>query len=137
MSKRRDRPYQTGRSKHWVKVKNRKHPAMGRVMKKLCMQGTVVWHQPKTSGCERSRPHESRSLTFRASNHQLILLEAFNRARSHFIQNGFILRRIDVQTNSIAGNCPRPANRAGYTRREAAVANSVISHALRLRRQLR
>jgi ATP-dependent DNA ligase len=32
VSKRRDRPYQAGRSKHWVKVKNRKNPAMGRVM---------------------------------------------------------------------------------------------------------
>jgi bifunctional non-homologous end joining protein LigD len=32
VSKRRDRPYQSGRSKHWVKVKNRKHPAMSRVM---------------------------------------------------------------------------------------------------------
>ena len=27
-----DRPYQAGRSKHWVKVKNRRHPAMDRVM---------------------------------------------------------------------------------------------------------
>ena len=32
VSKRRDRPYQAGRSKRWVKVKNRKHPAMSRVM---------------------------------------------------------------------------------------------------------
>ena len=32
VSKRRDRPYQAGRSKHWVKVKNRTHPAMERVM---------------------------------------------------------------------------------------------------------
>ena len=32
VSKRRDRPYQAGRSKHWVKVKNRQHPAMDRVM---------------------------------------------------------------------------------------------------------
>jgi bifunctional non-homologous end joining protein LigD len=32
VSKRRDRPYQAGRSKHWMKVKNRKHPAMDRVM---------------------------------------------------------------------------------------------------------
>jgi len=32
VSKRRDRPYQAGRSWHWVKVKNRKHPAMERVM---------------------------------------------------------------------------------------------------------
>ena len=32
VSKHRDRPYQSGRSKHWVKVKNRKHPAMARVM---------------------------------------------------------------------------------------------------------
>jgi hypothetical protein len=28
----RDRPYQAGRSKHWVKIKNRQHPAMERVM---------------------------------------------------------------------------------------------------------
>lgn len=32
VSKRRDRPYQAGRSKHWVKIKNRTHPAMNRVM---------------------------------------------------------------------------------------------------------
>ena len=32
VSKRRDRPYQPGRSKHWIKVKNRQHPAMSRVM---------------------------------------------------------------------------------------------------------
>src|SRR4029077_20661861 len=35
VSKRRDRPYQAGRSKHWVKVKNRTHPAMSRVMEAL------------------------------------------------------------------------------------------------------
>jgi len=35
VSKRRDRPYQGGRSKYWVKVKNRKHPAMIRVMEAL------------------------------------------------------------------------------------------------------
>jgi ATP-dependent DNA ligase len=34
VSKRRDRPYQGGRSKHWVKVKNRKHPAMSRVWRR-------------------------------------------------------------------------------------------------------
>ena len=28
VSKRRDRPYQAGRSKYWVKVKNRRDPAM-------------------------------------------------------------------------------------------------------------
>ena len=33
VSKRRDRPYQAGRSKHWVKVKNPEHPGMSRVMK--------------------------------------------------------------------------------------------------------
>jgi ATP-dependent DNA ligase len=32
VSKRRDRPYQGGRSKHWIKVKNRSHPAINRVM---------------------------------------------------------------------------------------------------------
>jgi bifunctional non-homologous end joining protein LigD len=31
VSKRRDRPYRGGRSPGWVKVKNRKHPAMERV----------------------------------------------------------------------------------------------------------
>jgi ATP-dependent DNA ligase len=32
VSKRRDRPYEAGRSKHWLKVKNRTNPAMERVM---------------------------------------------------------------------------------------------------------
>jgi hypothetical protein len=32
VAKRSDRPYRGGRSPHWVKVKNRKHPAMMRVM---------------------------------------------------------------------------------------------------------
>jgi ATP-dependent DNA ligase len=31
VSKRRDRPYRGGRSKDWIKVKDRKHPAMERV----------------------------------------------------------------------------------------------------------
>jgi len=35
VSKRRDRPYQAGRSKHWIKVKNRTHPAMTRVMEAI------------------------------------------------------------------------------------------------------
>jgi bifunctional non-homologous end joining protein LigD len=32
VSKCRDRPYQAGQSKHWVKVKKRKHPAMSRAL---------------------------------------------------------------------------------------------------------
>jgi len=32
VSKRRDQPYRGGRSKHWIKVKSRKHPAIQRVM---------------------------------------------------------------------------------------------------------
>ncbi len=39
VSKRRDRPYQAGRSKHWIKVKNRKHPAMSRVAESLVAGG--------------------------------------------------------------------------------------------------
>jgi bifunctional non-homologous end joining protein LigD len=35
VSKRSDRPYRGGRSKDWIKVKNRKHPAMNRVMDAL------------------------------------------------------------------------------------------------------
>jgi hypothetical protein len=32
VSKHRDRPYRGGRQKHWIKVKNRTHPAMNREM---------------------------------------------------------------------------------------------------------
>jgi ATP-dependent DNA ligase len=32
VSKRSDRPYRGGRSKDWIKIKNREHPAMQRVM---------------------------------------------------------------------------------------------------------
>jgi len=39
ISKRRDRPYQAGRTKHWVKVKNRDHPAMVRVMDSVASIG--------------------------------------------------------------------------------------------------
>jgi bifunctional non-homologous end joining protein LigD len=35
VSKHRDRPYQSGRSKHWIKVKNRKHHAFDRVKNAL------------------------------------------------------------------------------------------------------
>jgi len=35
VSKRSDRPYRAGRSKDWIKVKNRRHPAMSRVMDEL------------------------------------------------------------------------------------------------------
>jgi bifunctional non-homologous end joining protein LigD len=32
VSKHRDRPYRGGRQKHWIKIKNRMHPAIERVM---------------------------------------------------------------------------------------------------------
>jgi ATP-dependent DNA ligase len=32
VSKHRDQAYRGGRQKHWIKVKNRKHPAINRVM---------------------------------------------------------------------------------------------------------
>ena len=35
VSKHRDRPYRSGRSPHWVKVKNRQHPASRRVMEQF------------------------------------------------------------------------------------------------------
>lgn len=38
----RDRPYQGGRSKHWVKNKNHKHPAMDRVMEYLAVKPVVA-----------------------------------------------------------------------------------------------
>ena len=39
VSKHRDRPYRGGRQKHWIKVKNRKHPAMSRVMEAFSDKG--------------------------------------------------------------------------------------------------
>ena len=35
VSKHRDRPYRGGRSPHWIKVKNREHPAFSRVMEQF------------------------------------------------------------------------------------------------------
>ena len=35
VSKRADRPYRSGRSRDWIKLKNRKHPPMSRVMENL------------------------------------------------------------------------------------------------------
>jgi ATP-dependent DNA ligase len=35
VSKHRDRPYRGGRQKHWIKVKNRRHPAMSRVIESV------------------------------------------------------------------------------------------------------
>jgi bifunctional non-homologous end joining protein LigD len=43
VSKRSDRPYRGGRSKDWIKVKNRKHPAMERVME------TFRWRSSQSS----------------------------------------------------------------------------------------
>jgi ATP-dependent DNA ligase len=37
VSKRSDRPYRAGRSKDWIKVKNRMHPAMDQVMDAFCV----------------------------------------------------------------------------------------------------
>jgi ATP-dependent DNA ligase len=34
-SKHKDRPYPAGRSPYWIKIKNRKHPAMNRVMESV------------------------------------------------------------------------------------------------------
>jgi len=49
VSKRRDRPHQVGRSKHWVKIKNRKHPAMSRLMESfdlLAVDGEDIRLEP-------------------------------------------------------------------------------------------
>ena len=35
VSEHRDWPYRPGRSSHWVKVKNKKHPGFGRVMEQF------------------------------------------------------------------------------------------------------
>jgi len=51
VSKHRDRPYRGGRQKHWLKVKNRKHPAMYRVMEKR--KPAIRDEQIRTYQCER------------------------------------------------------------------------------------
>ena len=51
MSKRWDRLYQAGPSKHWIKVKNRQHPAMERVMDDLVW---IMARQPG-DGCSEIR----------------------------------------------------------------------------------
>jgi ATP-dependent DNA ligase len=63
VSKRRDRPYQGGRSKHWVKVKNRKHPAMSRVMQVL--EGSI--RSPRRRG--RAKLVEHRCLFLSQPSH--------------------------------------------------------------------
>ena len=42
-SKRADRPYRPGRSPDWVKVKNRKHPAMSRVIESSAPNVSPLW----------------------------------------------------------------------------------------------
>jgi bifunctional non-homologous end joining protein LigD len=39
VSKLSDRPYRAGRSRDWIKVKNRKHPAASRVMDAFSSSG--------------------------------------------------------------------------------------------------
>ena len=49
VSKRRGRPYLAGRWKHWVKIKNRKHPAMSRLMESfdlLAVDGEDIRLEP-------------------------------------------------------------------------------------------
>jgi ATP-dependent DNA ligase len=50
VSKQLYRPYQSGRSKHWVKVKNRTHPAMSRVMEGSSDLGSSLTSE-RQSGC--------------------------------------------------------------------------------------
>jgi hypothetical protein len=70
VSKRRDRPYQAGRSKRWLKVKNRQHPAMSRVMVE---QNSVENYRPAWYG--RSRRFDAHAakpvLTRSSSDRQL------------------------------------------------------------------
>jgi ATP-dependent DNA ligase len=54
VSKHRDRPYQAGRSKHWIKVKNRKHPAMYRAMDFACGSRCAGAYRRRGRGSLRS-----------------------------------------------------------------------------------
>jgi bifunctional non-homologous end joining protein LigD len=55
VSKRADRSYQAGRSKHWIKVKNRKHPTMERVMDALDVRS---WTQQTLSSLAEMTAHD-------------------------------------------------------------------------------
>ena len=46
VSKRSDRPYPAGRSKDWIKVKNRSHSAMKRELRSRCASRTVIGPAP-------------------------------------------------------------------------------------------
>ena len=51
-SKHSSRPYQSGRSKHWIKKKNREHPAMSRVMDAYTVDFS---HRPYSLHCDSDR----------------------------------------------------------------------------------
>src|SRR5262249_12099569 len=72
VSKRRDRPYQAGRSKHWIKGKNRPHPAMSPGMESFCLirgprlmrifihgAGRVICGDGISLACALTIPHRS------------------------------------------------------------------------------
>jgi hypothetical protein len=61
VSKRRDRPYRGGRSPDWVKVKNRKHPAMERVIE-ASRQNVPIYLHRNIRFVHHTRPHRALSL---------------------------------------------------------------------------
>jgi bifunctional non-homologous end joining protein LigD len=54
VSKRRDRRYHGGRSKHCIKVKNRKHPAMDRVMDSFPKSRESIYGSSIRASAERA-----------------------------------------------------------------------------------
>jgi hypothetical protein len=57
-------------------------------------------------------PHKRRSLTFRASNYEFVLLECLDRACGRCVQEGFILRAFNVQGHNVTLKPPRSATSA-------------------------
>jgi hypothetical protein len=63
VSKRWDRLYQAGPSKHWIKVKNRQHPAMERVMDDL------VWIMARQPGDGAAKLDQTLTTSFMKPAH--------------------------------------------------------------------
>jgi hypothetical protein len=111
VSKHRNRPYQGGRSRHWIKVKNQKHPAMQRVMeslKKLEWPGEIrsPWAMNVTAALPAARPsrfrcvyHRSKLLKLRLQFHEL---ENFSAQNSRTVESQGAATHGPSQTHSLA-----------------------------------
>jgi hypothetical protein len=87
VSKRSGRPYRAGRSKDWIKAKNRNHPATSRVMDDYTALARFADH--------RRRPHVGRNVHTQAID----VLSRHTASSNSSIRPGFRSRQIGFQFN--------------------------------------